>query len=299
MPWTAACQTSLSLTNSWSLLILMSIESVMPSNHLILCCPLLLPPLIFTGIRVFSNESVLCIRWPKYWSFSFSFSLSNEYLGLISFRIVWLDLLAVQGTLKSLLQHHNSKALILWCLVFYIVQLSHPYMTTGKTKVLTRWIFVCKVMSLLFNMLSRLVIAFLPRSKRLLVSWLQSPSAMILEPPKTKSVTVTIVSLSICHEVIRPNAIILVFWMLSFKLTFSLSSFNFIKRLFSSSLSAIRVMSSSYLRLLIFLLAILIPACASFSLAFCMMYSVHKLNKQGDNIQPWHTTFPIWNHVGF
>ena len=157
----------------------MSIASVMPSNHLILCRPLLLLPSIFPSIRVFSNESVLHIRWPKYWSFSFSISPSNEYSGLISFRIDCLDLLAVQGTLKSLLQHHSSKVSILWSPAFFIVQLSHPYMTTGNTTALTRWTFVGKVMSLLFNMLSRLVIAFLPRSERLLISWLQSPSSMI------------------------------------------------------------------------------------------------------------------------
>ena len=156
----------------------------MPSNHLILCCSLLLPPSIFPSIRVFSNESVLHIRWPKYWSLSFSISPSNEYSGLISFRMDWLDLLAVQGTLKSLLQHQNSKASILWHLVFFIVQLSHPYMTIGKTIALTRWTFAGKVMSLLLNMLSRLVITFLPRSKHLLISWLQSPSAVILEPKK-------------------------------------------------------------------------------------------------------------------
>jgi len=156
----------------------------MPSNHLILCCPLLLPPSIFPSIRVFSNESVLCIRWPKYWSFSFSTSLPNEYSGLISFRMNWLDLLAVQGTLKSLLQHHISKVSILWHSAFFIVQFSHPYMTTGKTIALTRQTFVGKVMSLLFNKLSRLVITFLPRSKSLLISWLQLPSAVILEPPE-------------------------------------------------------------------------------------------------------------------
>ena len=164
-PWTAAHQASLSTTNSQSLLKLMSIELVMASNHLILCHPLLLPPSIFPSIRVFSKESVLCIRWLKYCSFSFSISPSNEYSGLISFRMDWLDLLAVQGTLKSLLQHHSSKASILPCLAFFIVQLSHPYMTTGKTIALTRQTFVGKVMSLLFNMLSRLVIIFLPRSK--------------------------------------------------------------------------------------------------------------------------------------
>ena len=154
---------------------------MMPSN---LCHPLLLPPSIFPSIRVFSNESVLPIRWPKYWSFSFSISPSNEYSGLISFRMDWFDLLAVQGTLKSLLQHHSSKASILQCSTFFVVQHSHPYMTTGKTIALTRWTFVGKVMSLLFKMLSRLVIAFLPRSKHLLISWLQSPSAVILEHKK-------------------------------------------------------------------------------------------------------------------
>ena len=154
----------------------MSIVSVIPSNHLILCCPLLLLPSVFPSISVFSSESVLHIRWPKYWSFSFSTSPSNEYSELISFRIDWLDFLAVQGTLKILLQNHSSKALILWCSAFFIVQLSHPYMTTGKTTALTRWTFVGKVMSLLYNMLSRLVITFLPRSKHLLTAWLQSPS---------------------------------------------------------------------------------------------------------------------------
>ena len=165
----------------------MSIESVMPSNHLILCHPLLLLPPIPPSIRVFSSESTLRMRWPKYWSFSFSISPSNEHPGLICFRMDWLDLLAAQGTLQSLLQHHNSKALILRCSAFFTVQLSYPYMTTGKTIALTRWTFVGKAMSLLFNMLSRLVITFLPRSKCLLISWLQSPSAVILEPPKIKS----------------------------------------------------------------------------------------------------------------
>ena len=192
----------------------MSIESVMPFN---LCCPFLLLPLIFPSIRVFSNESVLRIRWPEYWSFSFSICPSNEYSGLIYFRMDWLDLLAVQGTLKSLLQYHSSKASILWHSAFFIAQLSHPYMTTGKTIALTRWTFVGKVLSLLFNMLSRLVIVFLPRSKRLLISWLQSPSAVILKPKKIKSVTVSIISPSICHEVMGLDAMILVFWMLNFK----------------------------------------------------------------------------------
>ena len=183
----------------------------MQSNHLILCCPLLLPPSISPSIRVFSNESVLHIRWPKYWSFSFSISPSNECSGLISFRMDWLDLLAVQGTLKSLLQHHSSKASILQHSVFFMVQLLHPYVTTGRTKALTRRLFVEKVMSLLCNMLSSLVITFLPRSKRLLISWLQSPSAVILEPPKIKSDTVSTVSPSISHEVMGPDAMILVF----------------------------------------------------------------------------------------
>jgi len=165
-PWTTACPASLSNTNSWNLPKPMSIESVMPSNHLILCCPLLLLPSIFPSIRIFSNESALCIRWPKYWSLSFNISSSNENLGLISFRMDWLDLLAFQGTLKSLLQHHSWKASLLWQSAFFIVQLSHPYMTTGKTIALMRWTFVDKVMSLLLNMLSRLVIAFLSRSKR-------------------------------------------------------------------------------------------------------------------------------------
>ena len=169
-PWTAVLHASLSFTNSWSLLKLMSIESVMPSSHLILCRPILLLPSIFPSIRVFSNESVLHIRWPKDWVFSFGISPSNEYSGLISFRKGWLGLLAVQGTLKSLLQHHSSKALILWCSAFFIVQLSHPYMTTGKTIPLTLRTFIGKVMSLLFNMLSRLVITLFPRSKYLLIS---------------------------------------------------------------------------------------------------------------------------------
>uniref|UniRef100_A0AC11EFJ3 Uncharacterized protein n=2 Tax=Ovis aries TaxID=9940 RepID=A0AC11EFJ3_SHEEP len=248
----------------------MSIELVMPCNHLILCHPLLLPPSIFPSIRVFSNESVLRIRWPKYWSFSFNISPCHEYSGLISFRVDWLDLSAVQGTLKSLLQCHSSKASILQCSAFSIVQLSHPYMTTGKTIALTRWTFVGKIMSLLFNMLSRLVITLLPRSKRLLISWLQSPSAVILEPKKIVSHCFHCFPIYLqrsdgtgCHD-------------LSF-LTFSLSSFTVIKRLFSSPLSAIRVVLSANLRLLIFLLAILIPSCASSSPVFLMMYSAYKL----------------------
>ena len=235
----------------------------MPSNHLILWRPLLLLPSLFPSIRVFYSESALRIRWPNYWSFSFNISPLNEHSGLISFRMDWLDLLAVQGTLNSLLQHHSSKASILRHSAFFIVQLSNPYMTTVKTIALTRQTFVDKVMSLLFNMLSRLVITFLPRSKHLLISWLQSPPAVILGPRKIKSATVSTVSPSICHEVMGQDAMILVFWMLSFKPTFSLFAFTFIKRLFSSSsLSAIRVVSSVYLRLLIFLPAILIPTCA-------------------------------------
>ena len=224
--WTVARQASLSITNSWSLSKLMSIELVMPSNHLIHCHPLLLLPSIFPSIRVFSNESVF-------------------------------------------LQHHSSKASILQCSAFFIVQLSHLHMTTGKTIALTRWTFVGKVMSLPFNKLSRLALTFLPRSKHLLISWLQSPSAVSLEPKKIKSVTVSTVSPSIYHEVMGQDAMILVFWILSFKSTFSLSSFAFIKRFFSSSsLSSIKVVPSACLRLLIFLPAILIPACASSSPEF-------------------------------
>ena len=221
----------------------------MPSNHLILYCPFLLPPSVFPSSRVFFNESARRIRWPKYWRFSFSISTFNEYSGLISFRIDTFDLLAVQGTLKRLFQHHSSKASILWCWAFFIVQLSHLYMTTGKTIALTIQTIVGKVMSLLFNMLFRFVIAFLPRSKRLLFSWLQSLFIVILKPPQIKSFTVSIVSPSICHEVMGAYAVILVFCMLNFKPAFSFSYFTFIKSLFSCSLlSAIRVVSSAYLR---------------------------------------------------
>ena len=177
----------------------------MPFNHLILCRSLLLLPSVFPSIEVFSNESVLCIRWSKYWCFSFSISPSNEYSGLISFRMDWLYLLAVQGTLKSFPPHHSPKASILWCSAFIIVQLSHPYMTTGKTTALTRQTFLGKVISLLSNMLSRLVTTFLPKSKHLLISWLQSPSSVILEPPKIQSATV---SPSICHKVMGPDALL-------------------------------------------------------------------------------------------
>ena len=186
----------------------MSIVSVMPSNRLILCYPLFLLPSIFPSIRVFSNESAFLIRWPKYWSFSFNISTSNEHPGLIPFRMDWLDLLKVQGTLKSLIQYHNSKALILWCSAFFIVQISHSYMTIGKTIALTRWTFVDKVMSLFFNMLSRLIITCYSRNKGLLILWLQLSSAVILEPRKIKSAKV---SLSICREVMGQETMILAF----------------------------------------------------------------------------------------
>ena len=267
---------------------------VMLSNHFILCCPLLLLPLLLPSIRIFSNELAFHIRWSKYWSFSFSSSPSNECSGLDSFRIDWFDFHIVQGSLKNFLQHHYLKASVLWHSAFFMVQLSHPYITTGKTVALTIQTFVGKVLSVFFNMLSRFVIAFLPRSKRLLISWLQSLSKVILEPKKIKSVTASTFSPSICHEVMRPGATILVFWMLNFKPAFLLSSFILFKRLFSSSsCSSTRVVLTAYVRLMIFLLAVLIPICDSSSPAFCMMYS--KLNKQGDNIQPWLTPFPILN----
>ena len=215
-------QAPLCSTISWNFLKFMSIELVILSNHLILCRPLFLLPSIFPSITVFSNGSVLHIRWPKYCNFSFSISPSNEYSGLISFRMDWLDLLAVQGTFKSLPQHQSSKASILRCSAFFIGQLSYSYMTTGKTIALTRWTFVGKAMSLLFNMLSRLVTTFLPRSKRLLISWLQSPSAVILEPPKIVCHCFHCFSIYL-HEVMGPDDIIFVFWMLSFKPAFSLS----------------------------------------------------------------------------
>ena len=227
--------------------------------------------------------------------FQLCISPSSEYSGFISFRIDWVDLLAVQWTLKNLLtvQEHQF-----WFSAFFMVQFSHPYMTIGKTIALTRRTFVGKVTSLLLNMLSRLVIAFLPRIKRRLISWLQSPSTVISEPKKIKSVALSIISPPVCHEVMGLDAMIFVFWMLSFlSQLFHSPLFTFIKRHFCcSSLSAIRVVSSAYLRLLIFHSAILIPPCASSSVAFCVMYSAYKLNKQGDNIQPWRTPFPIWNH---
>ena len=225
-PGIVACQASLSFTISWSLLKFMSIELVMLSNHFIICHPILLLLSIFPSIRVFSNESVIHIRWPKYWSFSLSISPFNEYSGLISFRIDCFDLLAVQGTLKSLLQHHSSKASILWCSAFFMIQLSHPYMTTGKIIALTRQTFFGKVMSLLFKMLPSLAIAFLPRSKHLLITWLQSLSTVILEPKKIKSITVSTFSPSICHEAMGLDATILELWMLSFKTTFSTFLFH-------------------------------------------------------------------------
>ena len=301
-PWTASRQAFLSITNSWSLPERMSIDLVMPSSHLILYCPLLLLPPAPPSIRVFSIESALCMRWPTYWSFSLSISPLNEHPGLLSFRMDWLDLLAFQGTLKSLLQHHSSKASMLWCSAFFTVELSQPCMTTGKTIALTRWIFVGKGMSLLLNMLSRLVITILPRSKHLLISWLQSPSAVILEPPEKKSDTVSTVSPSISHEVMWPDAMILVYWKLSINPTFSLSSFTFIKRLLSSSsLSAIRVLSSAYLGLLIFLPAILIPACASSSPVFLMMYSAYRdsetvFQKWEVRISNSEISYQYWNN---
>ena len=249
----AACQASVSFTISHGFLKLMAIESMMSSNQLILCYLLLLPS-IFPSISVFSNKLALCISWPKDWCFSFSIRTSNKYSGFISFRIDWFILLAVQGTLKSLLQYYNLKASILQHSAFFMVQLSYLYMTTGKTIALTIWTFVSKIMSLIFNLLSRFVIAFLPRGRHLLISWLQSPSTVILEPKKMKFDSVSTFSSSIWHEVIGADAMIFIFWMLNFKPAFSPSSFTFIKRLFSSSShSAIKVVSSAYLRLLIIL----------------------------------------------
>ena len=258
-------------------------ESVMPSNHLIHCCPLLLLPSVFPSIRVFSSESVLCIRWPKCWCFSFSISPSKEHMRLISYWSDWFDLRAVQGALKSLLQHHSSKASILQCSAFFMVHFSHLYMTSAKTIALTMWAFFGKVMSLLFNMLFRFVIAFFPRSKRLLISWLESSFVVILGAQENK-----FCHYFHCFSIYLPwsdgiGYCDLSFWILSFKPTFWLLSFTFIERLFSSLLSAIRVVSSACLRWLIFLPAILIPACPSSSPAFHMMYSACKLKKQGDN----------------
>ena len=271
IPWTAAHQASLSISISQHFLKLMSIESVMLSYHLILCCPLSSWPQSFPASGS-SNELAIHIRCPKYWSFSIS--PSSEYSGLISIRIDWFDLLAVLRSLNSLHQHLSLKASVLWPSALFIVQLSHPYMTTGKIIPLTKWIFIGKVMSLLFNMLFKLLLVFLPRSKQLLISWLHSTSAVILKPKKIKSAIVSTFSPSICHEVMGLDAMIFGFWTLSFKPTFSLSSFTYIKRLFTSSLlSAIRVVLFAYLRWLIFLLAILIPVCESSSQAFHMMYT--------------------------
>ena len=270
--WTTAHQSSLSIIPQ-SLPKLMSAESVMPSQNHILYCLLLLLPSIIPSIRVFSNESALCIRSLKYCSFSFSISLFNEYSGLICFRIIWFDLLAVQETLKRLLQQRSSKASILWHSAFFTVQLSHPYMTTGKTIALTIQTFVGKVIPLIFNMLSRFIIPFIPRNKHLLISWLQTLTAVILESKKVKSVTISIFPPSICHEMMGPDAMIFIFWNQSFKPEFLLSTFTFTKRLLNSSLSAIRVVSSAYLRLLVVLPPVLILVCASSSLAFHMMNS--------------------------
>ena len=269
---------------------------VMPSRHLILCHPLLLLPTIFSSITDFSNELAICIRWPRYWSFSIS--PWNEYLALIPLKTDWFDL-AVQGNLGNLLQHHSLKASILWHSAFFMVQLSKLYATIGKTIALTIRTFVGRITSLLFNTLSRFVIAFLPRSNHLLISWLQSPSIVMLEPKKRKSVTTSTYSPSLCCKAMGPDAIILVlffFLIFSFKLALSLSSFTLIKRLFSSySLSAIREVSSIFLRLLMLFPPILIPSCSSSSLAFPMMYSEYRLNKEDDNRQPCRTPFSIPN----
>ena len=250
----------------------------------------------FSQHQGLSNELFVRIRWPKYWSFSFNISPSSEYSGLISLKIDWFDLLAVQRTFRSLLQHYSLKALVLWCSAFFMVQLSQPYVTTGKTIGLTIWTFVGRIISLLFNTLPRFVIAFLPRSNYLLTLWLQSLSVVILEPKKRNFITLPTFSPSICHAVMGPDLVILVFFIFSHKPALSLSSFTLVKRLSSSSLlSAIRVVSSDSLRLLIFLPPMLIPACNSSTLAFLMMCSVYRLNKQGDSRQPCHTPFSVLN----
>ena len=274
-PWSAALQAFLSITNSWSLLKLMSIKRVMPSNHLILCYPLLLPPSIFPSIRVFSSESVLCIRWLKIGALASASVLPMNIQGW--FPLGWTGWISLHSNgLSRVLSNTTVQKYQFFSPQLSLWSNSHIYMTTVKTIAVTRRIFVGKVTYLPFNMLSRFVIAFLPRSKCLLISCLQSPSAVILKPKKIKSVTVSIVSPSICHEVMGLDTMILLIWMLSFKPTFSLSFFTFIKRLFSSSsISAIRLMSSAYLRLSIFLPAILIPACVSSSLAFGMIYPTH------------------------
>ena len=257
----------------------------MQANHLILCCPPSPPACNLSQHQGLFQEVSSSIRWPKYWNFSFSIGLPNVYSGLIFFRIDWFDPLVVQRTLKSL-QHHSSKAAILQYSACFVVQLSHPYMTTGKSVALTRWTFVGKLMSLLlvcclswYN--------FTSKEQSFLISWLQSPSTVILEPKKIKFLTVAVVSPSICQKLMGLDAMILVFWMLSFKPAFSFSSFTFIKRLFSYSLlSALSVVLSVYLRLLIFLPEVFIPAWfpPSSSPAFLIMYSAYKLNEQGDNI---------------
>ena len=273
----------------------MPIESMMPSNHLILCRTFSSCLHAFPALGSFLR-SRLFVSGGQSIGASASASVLPMYIECwVNFRIDWFDLLAPRDSQESspAPQLKSISFLVLSLLYGPTLISVHDY---WKNHSLARWTFVGKVMSLLLNMLSRLVITFLPRSKRLLISWLQSPYVVILEPPKIKSLTVSIVSPSICHEVMGPEAMIFVFWMLSFKPTFLLSSFTLIKRLFSSSLlSAIRVVSSTYLRLLIFLLEILIPVCASSSLAFHMMYSAYKLNKQGDGIQPWHIPFPVWN----
>ena len=257
----------------------------MPSNYLIFCHPLLFLPSIFPSIRIFSNDSDLCIWWPKCWNFSFSITPSNEYSRLILFRVDWFDLLAVQGTLKSL-PAPQFESIILWCSAYFMVQILHPYMTTGKTIALTTWTFVGKVMSLLFNMPSRFVIAFLPRSKHLLISWLQLSSAVILEPKKIKSVTVSTFYPSICHEVMGSDAMILVFLMLSFKPAFSLSFFTIIKRLFKFFFTFYHYSG------IIYISEVVNISPSSFDSSLCLIqpsistkYFVHKLNKQGGNIQ--------------
>ena len=284
-------------------------DAVQPSHPLTPSSP---SAPIFRSIRDFSNESSVHIR-PKYWSFNFSFSPSSEYSELISLKIDWFDLLVVQGTFRSLLQHHSSKASILWRSAFFTVQLLQPYVTTGKIIALTIQTFVGRVMSLLFNTLWKancfsnlpgFVIAFLPGSSCLVISWLQPPSIAILEPKKRKPVTTFSFPPSICHAIMGPDAIILVFLIFSLKLALSLYSLTLIKRLFSSSsLSAIRMGSSTYLRLLIFSLPILIPACNSSSLAFLMMCSVYRLNKQVTADSPAVLLSQSWTnqlfHTGF
>ena len=268
------------------------------SNYLILCLSLLLLLQSSPASGSFPM-SQFCIRWPKYWSLSFSICPSDEYSGLISSRIDFFDCLAAQETLKSLLQHHNFKASVLQCSVFFMVQISHPYMTTGKSIALIVWTFVSKVLSLLLNTLSRLVIAFLPRNKCLWFSWLQALSAVILEPKKIKSVTVSTFSLSICHEVMEPDAMTLVFWMLSFKPDFSLSSWW--RWLHQAALYFLFIFCHWSIIICISVdispLALSIPAWDSSSTAFHMMCSAYMLNKQGDNIQPCHTPFPIFEPV--